>query len=84
LCISAKKGAHTGKFFVDRGTKNGNQLNDKNIVFYNKIFEVVLHRESRLTSSPQYTEVYNMEHTLNTLNCEFSGTLSFCKCRFRG
>jgi hypothetical protein len=53
----------TGKFFVDRGTKNGNQLYDKNTVFYNKIFEVVLHRESRLTSSPQYTEVYNMEHT---------------------
>jgi hypothetical protein len=46
-----KKRAHTdttGKlfFFVDRGTKNGNQLNDKNTFFYNKIFEVVLHTEA--------------------------------------
>ena len=56
---------------MDRVTTNGSQLNDKNIVSYNKIFEVVLNRESHLTSSPQYTEVYDMAHTLNTLNCEF-------------
>jgi hypothetical protein len=37
-------GSHTdtiGKFFMDRETKNITQINGKNIVSYNKIFEVV-------------------------------------------
>jgi hypothetical protein len=49
---------------MDRETKNITQINGKNIVSYNKIFEVVWNKESHLTSSPQYTEVYDKAHTL--------------------
>jgi hypothetical protein len=51
----ARKGVHTDtteRFFIHEESKIGNQLNDKNTVSNNKIFEAILNTDSHLTSQP--------------------------------
>jgi hypothetical protein len=48
----SKKDSHLNtmqKFYICGGTKIDNQLNDKNTVSYNKIFEIILNLDSQLT-----------------------------------
>jgi hypothetical protein len=49
--------------FAHRETKKGNQLNGKNAVTPNKIFEVILNRECRFTGHPVNTALRNQYPT---------------------
>jgi hypothetical protein len=62
----SKKGTHMDTivtFFIYIATKKGNQLNDKNTVSHNKVFQVVLNRERRLTSHLVNTPLRNQYRT---------------------
>jgi hypothetical protein len=41
-----------GKIFIYEETEKNNQLNDKNTVYYDKIYEIILDKDCCLTSQP--------------------------------
>jgi hypothetical protein len=52
-----------GNIFLYEETKKNNQLYDKNTVSCNKIFDIILVRDSHLTSQPiQHPSVANKLH----------------------
>ena len=46
---SAWSAGTVGKFYIDKETANGNQLNDKHTITLNRIFESILRWEGCLT-----------------------------------
>jgi hypothetical protein len=59
----SKKGSYLNtmkKFYVYKETKMDNQLNGKNTVSCNKIFEILLNLDSQLTGKDKQSPVYSL------------------------